>query len=180
MRTALRLIRDYDVRDADIIAAMLLHDSVEDHADQLASFAPVETVPAQADTTQKALAALGLSFSVTVSELVHNVTNSPHTTAVSQEQKNAAYAEGVAIKIAKSPETFLMKLSDFTDNAVGIMWSEQTSKVKKLATKYLPVFEVFLQQLSVYEDSASLTPKQITTARQQLLIGKQRCSLLAA
>lgn len=37
LRVALRIICHYEVRDADIICAALLHDSVEDHADDLLS-----------------------------------------------------------------------------------------------------------------------------------------------
>ena len=35
LRVALRIIVHYDVTDADIICAALLHDSVEDHADDM-------------------------------------------------------------------------------------------------------------------------------------------------
>ncbi len=99
---------------------------------------------------------------------------------MTQTEKNVAYAQGVAAKIALSPDTFLMKLSDFTDNAVGIYWSEQTRKVQKLARKYGPVFDVFLAQLVQYEHSGMLTPQQIAVANKQLQLGKERCSLLAA
>src|SRR6185437_3268354 len=37
LRVALRIIVHYEVRDADITCAALLHDSVEDHADALSS-----------------------------------------------------------------------------------------------------------------------------------------------
>ena len=179
IRTAIRLIRDYEVTDPEVISAMLLHDSVEDHAKELAEFAPTVDLD-KTTVTERALAAVAMSFSGRVAGLVQNVTNAPNSQTLSQEQKNLAYALGVAEKIAKSPETFLMKLSDFTDNAVGILWSEQTGKVRKLATKYLPVFDVFLSQLSIYEQSGQLTLSQITTAQQQLYLGKQRCFALAA
>ena len=36
LRVAIRIIDHYDVRDADVVCAALLHDAVEDHAGELA------------------------------------------------------------------------------------------------------------------------------------------------
>ena len=182
LRTAIRLHRDYAVTDAEVLSAMLLHDSVEDHADELvvatSGLLPENT--ADTTVTERAFTALGIVFSPRVATLVRNVTNTPASKPLSQAEKNVAYAQGVAAKIALSPDTFLMKLSDFTDNAVGIYWSEQTAKVQKLARKYAPVFDVFLDQLAVYEHMGTLTALQVQVARQQLLLGQERCRAFAA
>jgi (p)ppGpp synthase/HD superfamily hydrolase len=64
LRVALRIICHYDVRDADIICAALLHDAVEDHANDLA----VSGRPG-------AFAVLAASFAPQVASLVEAVTN---------------------------------------------------------------------------------------------------------
>ncbi len=182
LRTAIRLKRDYDITDPEVLSAMLLHDSVEDHATELIEAASFLLPPSEQEqsVTEQAFTALSVIFSPRVATLVRNVTNTPHLQPMTQTEKNVAYAQGVAAKIALSPDTFLMKLSDFTDNAVGIYWSEQTRKVQKLARKYGPVFDVFLAQLVQYEHGGMLTPQQIAVANRQLQLGKERCGLLAA
>jgi hypothetical protein len=57
LRTAIRLRRDYDVTDAEVLSAMLLRDSVEDHADELVAAAS-GILPESAEDTE----VTGLTF----------------------------------------------------------------------------------------------------------------------
>ncbi len=172
LRTALRLIRDYDVTEPDMIAAMLLHDSVEDHADEIIELSPFE-VP---DGTLHAMAGfvIARAFTERTSDLVISVTNPPATEVLSIEQFRELYAENVKNKIATSSTTFLLKLSDFTDNGLGFLWTENPATLRKFALKYYPVCDIFITQLDVYRQSGALTEQQSDMALKQLTHGKAK------
>lgn len=123
LRVALRIMIHYGVRDTDIIAAALLHDSVEDHPEELAG------------DPEAALARLAAEFNPRVAELVRAVTNPPwrHT--------HEEYREHVAASLHRNPAARIIKLSDFTDNGVGLIHTTGP-KVRKLAAKYRPLIPV--------------------------------------
>jgi HD domain-containing protein len=131
LRTAIRIITYYEVTDIDVVAAALLHDAVEDHPVELAGARP-------GDPVEAALAELADRFNPRVAALVRAVTNPPREPGLDRYQQ---YREHVAESLAANPWARVIKVSDFTDNGVGLMHS-LPAKYRPLATKYAPLVRV--------------------------------------
>jgi (p)ppGpp synthase/HD superfamily hydrolase len=129
LRVAIRIIHYYDVRDVDVIVAALLHDSAEDQAERLAG------VP----DTEKALKRLAELFGPRVAGLVESVTNPEYTADRSVHEQ---YREHLAESLERDPWARVIKVSDFTDNGVGVIHTVGP-KVRSAATKYRPLVPVF-------------------------------------
>ena len=104
--------------------AALLHDAVEDHA---ASIAP--------GGRTAALAVLAGQFGARTAELIAAVTNPGWEPG---RDKHEQYREHVLASLAASPWARVIKTSDFTGNAVGIIHTTGP-KLPKLAGKYGPL-----------------------------------------
>ena len=104
--------------------AALLHDAVEDHA---ADIAP--------GGRQAALAVLAGRFGARTAALVAAVTNPEWEPGRDEHEQ---YREHVLASLAASPWARVIKASDFTDNAVGIIHTTGP-KLSKLAGKYGPL-----------------------------------------
>jgi (p)ppGpp synthase/HD superfamily hydrolase len=124
LRVALRIICHYNVLNADVICAALLHDTVEDHADHLS-----------AEGRQGALHVLAEQFGPRVADLVSAVTNPVYDP---NHDKHAQYADHVVTALAQNPWARVIKVSDFTDNAVGLHYTTG-AKAARLARKYAPL-----------------------------------------
>jgi HD domain len=134
LRVAIRIITYYGIRDPDVICAALLHDSVEDHAAELA---PGGGRP-------EALAALAAQFGDRVAGLVAAVTNPEHEPG---RDRHEEYREHVAASLAGDPWARVIKVSDFTDNGVGLIHTTGPSLVR-LAGKYAPLVPVLRELIA--------------------------------
>jgi (p)ppGpp synthase/HD superfamily hydrolase len=134
LRVAIRIVHYYGVRDVDVIVAALLHDSAEDQAERLAG----------EPDTGKALARLAELFGPRVAGLVEAVTNPEYTTDRSEHEQ---YREHVAEALEHDPWARVIKVSDFTDNGVGVIHTTGP-KVRSAATKYRPLVPVFRDLVS--------------------------------
>jgi hypothetical protein len=128
LRVATRIISHYGVRDPDVICAALLHDSVEDHAGDLA----------QGGGRPEALTGLATQFGDRVATLVAAVTNPEPEPG---RDRHKQYREHVAASLEASPWARVIKASDFTDNGVGLIHTTGP-KLDKLAGKYAPLVPV--------------------------------------
>jgi hypothetical protein len=151
LRVAIRILSHYRVTDPDVACAALLHDAVEDHA---ADIAP-------ADGRQAALAVLAGRFGHRTAALVTSPGWEPG------RDKHKQYREHVAA----SPWARVIKASDFTDNAVGIIHLTGP-KLAKLAGKYGPLVptlrELILRPDTPLEaDVKDMIAAQLDTARQR-------------
>jgi hypothetical protein len=124
LRVALRIMCHYDVHDADIICAALLHDSVEDHADDLSPAGRLG-----------AFETLTAWFGPRVSDLVAALTNPIYDADV---DKHGQHRERVVTSLEVHPWARVIKVADFTDNGVGLMYTTGL-KAAKLARKYAPL-----------------------------------------
>jgi (p)ppGpp synthase/HD superfamily hydrolase len=124
LRVALRVTVHYDVWEPEMICAALLHDAVEDHADELS-----------ATGRQGAFTALAAVYGVRVAELVAAVTNPVYAPG---SDKDRQYREHVVDRLAACPWARVIKLSDFTDNGVGVFYAAG-EKAARLARKYAPL-----------------------------------------
>jgi HD domain len=125
LRVAIRILSYYRVADADVACAALLHDAVEDHA---AGITP-------GGDRQAAVTVLAGRFGARTAALVAAVTN-PEWEPGRDEYEQ--YREHVLASLAASPWARVIKASDFSDNAVGIIYATGP-KLSKLADKYGPL-----------------------------------------
>ncbi|SCL45891.1 HD domain-containing protein [Micromonospora citrea] len=135
LRVAIRMMHHYQVRDVDVIVAGLLHDAVEDHPDELAAAGG----HAGDDATAAALAVLAERFGPRVARLVAAVTNPAYDP---ERDKHAQYREHVAASLDREPWARVIKISDFTDNGVGVIHTVGP-KVTSSARKYRPLVPVY-------------------------------------
>jgi (p)ppGpp synthase/HD superfamily hydrolase len=131
LRVAIRIIRYYDIRDVDVLTAALLHDAVEDHPDDLAGV-PGGTC---AQLTDAAVAELARRFNPRVAELVRSVTNPEYDP---DRDRNEQYRMHVAESLDRDPWARVIKVSDFTDNGVGVVHTTY-EKAQSSARKYRPL-----------------------------------------
>jgi hypothetical protein len=129
LRVAIRIMSHYRVRDADVICAALLHDAVEDHPAELAG---------SGATQSAALAVLAAEFGPRVAGLVGAVTNPPYAPDRDEDEQ---YREHVADSLLDNPWARVIKVSDFTDNGVGLIHTTGP-RLHRLADKYAPLVPV--------------------------------------
>jgi hypothetical protein len=128
LRVTIRILSHYRVSDPDVACAALLHDAVEDHAGDLA-----------ADGTRRgAFTTLARQFGERIAELVAAVTNPVWAPG---RDKHEQYREHLAASLDACPWARVIKVSDYTDNAVGLFHTTGP-KLARLAEKYRPLAPV--------------------------------------
>ncbi|MFG1830088.1 HD domain-containing protein [Micromonospora chersina] len=166
LRVAIRMMHHYQVRDVDVIVAGLLHDAVEDHPAELAGPDVV------GDPTPAALAALAARFGPRVARLVGAVTNPAYDPG---RDRNAQYREHVAASLDREPWARVIKVSDFTDNGVGVIHTVGP-KVARSAAKYRPLVPVFRDLIARPDTPLSAPVKRHIFA--QLDLAEERFSAI--
>ena len=151
LRVAIRIIRHYQVLDSEVVVAALLHDAVEDHPRDLADLAGA--AERAAGEREAALAVLGRAFTPRVAELIAAVTNPDYDP---ERDRQEQYREHVVESLEANPWARVIKLSDFTDNGVGIIHTTGP-KVRKASAKYAPLVPQ-LREFALRADTP-LTPE---------------------
>ncbi len=152
LRVAIRILCYYGVRDPDVVCAALLHDAVEDHAAELAAAAGSEQAapavgggqPAAGGSRQTALAALAAEFGPRVAGLVAAVTNPVWRPG---QDPHEQYREHVAASLESCPWARVIKVSDITDNGVGLIHTTGAA-LDRLAGKYAPLVPVLREMIA--------------------------------
>ena len=152
LRNTLRVVR-WGCRDEDILVATLLHDTVEDHSDQIIShYLGRDDVDSLDENTKRDLALGWVNdiFGPDVMHLVKAVSNDvDNGEKKNEKQKHAAYAKHVKDKIRNDAKVFLVKFADFVDNAVGLPHNnipENRESVSRRARKYSLVISIFEEE----------------------------------
>ncbi|MEO3929526.1 HD domain-containing protein [Micromonosporaceae bacterium B7E4] len=136
LRVAIRIICYYSVTDVDVIVAALLHDAVEDHPAELAGLPAGTTGPA---ATEAALAEAARRFNPRVARLIAAVTNPEYDP---DRDRDEQYRAHLAVSLDREPWARVIKVSDFTDNGVGVIHTTG-DKVHRSARKYRPLVPLF-------------------------------------
>jgi hypothetical protein len=134
LRVAIRILSYYRVTDPDVLCAALLHDAVEDHAEELAPDG----------TRAGALAALRDAFGPRVATLVDAVTNPDYAPGSDHHEQ---YREHVSASLDTCPWARVIKISDFTDNGVGLIHTTGPL-MRRLAGKYAPLVPVLRELIA--------------------------------
>jgi (p)ppGpp synthase/HD superfamily hydrolase len=149
LRNTLRATR-WGCRDESVLVATLLHDTVEDHADQIISHYLGRNDVGSLNEHQKRELALGWvkdAFGDEVHHLVKAVSNDvDNGEKKTEKEKHSSYANHVRDEIKGDAKVFLVKFSDFVDNAVGLHHNntaENRQSVSRRARKYFPLIEIF-------------------------------------
>ena len=137
LRVVIRIAHYYHVRDIDVLCAALLHDSVEDHAEELADFATDDERDRGA--AEAAYAVFSRAFTPRMARLVRALTNRDADSSRPLAERQEQYRVHVVESLEREPWARVIKLSDFTDNGAGIMWTVTGAKRQKLAAKYAPL-----------------------------------------
>ncbi|MGC3864409.1 HD domain-containing protein [Micromonospora chersina] len=166
LRVAIRMMHHYQVRDVDVIVAGLLHDAVEDHPAELAG------PDTAGDPTPAALAALAARFGPRVARLVGAVTNPAYDPG---RDRHVQYREHVAASLDREPWARVIKVSDFTDNGVGVIHTVGP-KVARSAAKYRPLVPVFRDLIARPDTPLSAPVKRHIFA--QLDLAEERFSAI--
>jgi (p)ppGpp synthase/HD superfamily hydrolase len=139
LRNTLRLVR-LDVEDPNILVGAVLHDVVEDCSDKFSN--------AESEESQRRdlLDHIGTVFGKDSERIVEGVTSPPKP---SDENKNTFYAKTVDREMKMGADVYLVKFSDFVDNAGSLRWMEVGSedKARRLASKYHPTVKLFREGL---------------------------------
>ena len=138
LRVAIRILSHYRVADPEGACAALLHDAVEDHAGGLAP----------GGDRDAALAVLAQRFGRRAAGLVGAVTNPVWEPGRDEHEQ---YREHVAQALEACPWARVVKASDFTDNAVGLIHTTGP-RVARLTAKYAPLVPV-LRELVLRDDT---------------------------
>ncbi len=164
LRVAIRIIAHYGIIDADVICAALLHDSVEDHAGELAP----------GGSQAGALAEIAARFGQRVAGLVAAVTNPE---PVPGKDRYEQYREHVVAALAASPWARVIKVSDFTDNGAGLIHTTGP-KIDRLAAKYAPLVPVFRELITrpdtpLSDDARARILSQLDSAAERFAVIQQ-------
>jgi (p)ppGpp synthase/HD superfamily hydrolase len=152
LRVAIRIIRYYGIRDVDVLIAALLHDAVEDHPEELAGLPAGQTYDVATDA---AVAELARLFNPRVAELVRAVTNPEFDPAT---DRNAQYVSHVETSLDRDPWARVIKVSDFTDNGVGVIHTTG-AKARSSAAKYRPLVATFREMIGRPDTPLSVAAK---------------------
>jgi (p)ppGpp synthase/HD superfamily hydrolase len=137
LRVAIRVAKYYNVNDRDVLCAALLHDAVEDHPEGLAELA--SSAERDPGMTEAALAMLAHAFNDRVAGLVRALTNPDMDPSLPLAERDEIYRAHVIESLERDTWARVIKISDFTDNGAGVMWTVTGHRRKRLAAKYAPL-----------------------------------------
>lgn len=146
LRVALRPLRYFPHVSLPVVIAAVLHDTVEDHARDFFG----NTLP-EHESRSRLLAEYGDKFGSAVERVVRKVTNPIFPATATAAAKREMYAHHVRESIIDDADAFMVKFSDFVDNAGSLHLTNDAGDPQTihLLSKYAPLFPVFEEGISV-------------------------------
>lgn len=139
LRVTLRILVYYRVTDIEVLTAALLHDAVEDQPWGLTDRPESDPPP-----TTEALLVISERFGHRVARLVDAVTNPDWDP---KRDRHEQYRAHVKKALEYEPWARVIKISDFTDNGVGVIHTTGP-KMAQAATKYAPLVPTLRELVS--------------------------------
>lgn len=152
LEVASDLVNKYEIIDADLIIAALLHDSVEDQSQKIIEKFSDEDADkmSEEELQNKAFDIISEQYGKRVERIVKGMTNPNFAKVLSIEHIKEAI---------KNPDVFAVKLSDFMKNAGNIPREEPTRT--NFIKRYIPVIkDVFVPALENMRESHPLYKKR--------------------
>lgn len=174
LRVTLRMLDTYGIRDPDLIAACPVHDSLEDHPRDLVKTLSGRDIEDRAEARQVGRELIEQFVSLKTADLVQAVTNPD---IAEGEDRIAVYLEHTKAVVMGSPEARLLKLTDFTDNAVGNHYTLGNKRIR-LDQKYVGAFRLHSQGLMM-PDSLIVSPLREQVQKQLALAHMRALARLA-
>lgn len=168
LRVTLRILEHYNVQDPSIIAASMIHDAPEDHAKDIVSILAKEEVEDEKVARYKAFELLTHHVGEEVVYIVQSVTN---PLVLPGEDKMEVYERHTRDLVMNKPKPRVLKLSDFTDNAVGNHYTT-SPKRENLDAKYVNLYQV--HRAGLFMPDSIITGEERLHALQQLTEGHAR------
>jgi hypothetical protein len=164
LSVALRMLASGAARTPSHVIAALLHDAVEDAPGSLVAF--LRGTSAETVTHEEAFRALADCVDPLAAEWIRHLTNPDFDAAVAHlpeperaGAKRALYCEHVVGLVDASPEAFLVKFEDVSENALSLQAVEEGPRRQKLRTKYGPVVKGLIDRLQrLAEPGHPVTP----------------------
>ena len=154
LEVALQVLGEYKITDPDLVIAALLHDSFEDQEAKLATLC----LPGKGsnwDGSYELLEEkLSERFGRRAVKLIKQLTNPDFNGITDQQKRNRLYLNHFKnLFLDKDPSASLIKIADFSRNALQLDLIEQGPKKAKLLKKYCPVIKFLLKHLESMTDS---------------------------
>ena len=150
LRNAIRVLR-FGTRSQSVVIGCLLHDTVEDHAGDIAE--EFLGVVSPEETVNRALSFkfIGDNFGPGVERVVTGMSNPIlNLKEISNVEKNKIYFDHVE-SATYDAEVLICKISDYIDNALSLHHTAkgmQPERLQRLANKYLPLHDLFIERLN--------------------------------
>lgn len=159
LRNTLRLHR-WGVFDGEVLTAAVLHDVVEDCADKITGIK--DQNHNESDLRDKAVTECKNIFGDNVTKIIKDVSN-PIASYSSREEKNQAYREHLD-HVLDDPQVFLVKLSDYYDNAGGLhhnLLPGKEDRIRRMHDKYAPLIDVFQTRYECVKDDLPMEDSSV-------------------
>jgi hypothetical protein len=168
MRVTLRMLEDFNIRDPNLIAAGPLHDTFEDHPRDLILALTGEAINDKETALSIGHQALASITNEEVADIVWAVTN---PLVEPGGNKLERYAEHTTQLVFRKPKPRVLKLADFSDNAVG-NHATIGEKQRKLDEKYIRMYRI--HKLGLFLPDSLIKGKERTQALHLLSKGHAR------
>jgi hypothetical protein len=187
LRSTNRVINHLQITDPEIISALLLHDSVEDHPEDIIRFGAVGFSDTQTDSIalgntltlqNDALGVLNTLFSPRVSKIVSGMTNQPKPEGICYGYDDwlQGYLNKIELAI-EDPDVWVGKIGDWGDNGLGIIHSEYSTDSPQyghLMSKYGRLLPMLEERFFRPDIQCLLRPEAIANVTQMFVLGRQR------
>ncbi|BDZ50734.1 hypothetical protein GCM10025867_29750 [Frondihabitans sucicola] len=165
LRNTLRALR-YGVADPGTLLAVILHDTVEDGALEMAAVLADRPAATEEQARETALGFLRERFGAAVAETVLGLSNPLLDDELSRAAKNRAYVEHVGEAIRSAP-VLVAKFVDFADNALSLHHAD-SAFAQRQAKKYLPLVALFEERLGDPDVTALVGADAVARMREAL------------